>query len=222
MEFTEGDIFYTLLDNQYYFHKVLKVDNDFNTYHVLGYSPVSTLPETADSLTIFVYHTPIDKNGFDKPVLFKNTVTTDEELTGFHEYIRLTNNMNLIIPEATRYFHEGYALTDEKKHEEAIKKYSLAVNLFPMLYEALDNRAFCKMDLGRWEDAIEDFRLSLQVNQFSALAEFSIGECYMRLGNYETAKAQFHKALEVDPAYDLPKEFLQKIALLEQEARNKK
>lgn len=222
MEFTEGDIFYTLLNNQYYFHKVLKVDNDFNTYHVLGYNPVSTLPETADGLTVFIYHTPIDKNGFENPVLFTKTILTDEELVGFHEYIRMTNNMDLIIPEATRYFHEGYALTDEKKHELAIKKYTLAVELFPMLYEALDNRAFCKMDLGRWQDAIEDFYLSLQVNPFSALAEFSIGECYMKMGDLETAKAQFHKALEVDPAYDLPKEFLKKVALLEQEALNKK
>lgn len=221
MEFTEGDIFYTLHDHQYHFHKVLKVDHDFNTYHVLGYSPVTSLPDTVESLTVFIHHSPVDKNGFEKPVLFKKTAITDEELAGFHEYIRLTNNMNLIIPEATRYFHEGYALTDDKKHEEAIKKYSLAVALFPMLYEALDNRAFCKMDLGRWADAIEDFKLSLQVNPFSALAEFSIGECYLKMGDFEAAKAQFHKALEIDPAYDLPREFLKRIEL-EQETLSKK
>lgn len=222
MELTEGDIFYTILNNQYCFNKILKVDNDFNTYHVLGYNPVSSLPENIESLTVFIYHSPIDKNGFENPVLFKKTTITDDELIGFHEYIRMTENMGLIIPEATRYFHEGYALTDQKKHEEAIKKYSLAVMLFPMLYEALDNRAFCKMDLGRWEDAIEDFKLSLQVHPFSALAEFSIGECYLKMGRLEPAKMQFHKALEIDPTYDLPKEFLKKVELLELEALNKK
>jgi len=222
MELTEGDILYTLVNNQYFFHKILKVDHAVNTYHALGYTPVTTLPETTDSLTVLVHHTPIDKNGFQNPVLFKKTAVTDDELIGFHEYIRQTNNMDLIIPEATRYFHEGYALTDEKKLEEAIRKYTLAVELFPMLYEALDNRAFCKMDLARWEEAIEDFKLSLQVNPFSALAEFSIGECYLKMGDLEAAKAQFHKALAVDPSYDLSKEFLKKVALLEPGALSKK
>jgi tetratricopeptide (TPR) repeat protein len=224
MEFTEGDIFYTTLNGQYHFHKVLRVDDAFNTYHVLTYDPVSMLPAGLDTqaLTIFAYHSPIDKNGFENPVRVTQSEVTDDELTGFHTYIRVTDNMDLAIPEATRYFHEGYALTDEKKHEEAIRKYSIAVELFPLLYEALDNRAFCKMDLGRWQDAIDDFRLSLQIHPFSALAEFSIGECYLKMGDLEIAKIQFQKSLEIDPGYDLPQEFLNRVAVLEQDAANKK
>lgn len=213
MQFSEGDIFYTILDNKYHLHKVLKIDNDFNTYHVLGYSPISVLPdpEKTDALSVFIYHFPVDKNGFQNPVLFKKSIVQDDELTGYHEYLRQTQNMDAIIPEATRYFHEGYALTDQQQHEEAIKKYSLAVELFPMLYEALDNRAFCKMDLGRWEDAIEDFKLSLQVNPFSALAEFSIGECYLKMDDQQTAKEYFNKALAIDPEHELSKEFLKRM-----------
>ena len=211
MEFTEGDIFYTLLNNQYHFYKVLKVDTDFDTYHVLTYTPVNQLPETPAGLTVFAYHSPIDKNGFPNSTRFGKAAVTDAELNGYHQYICVTHNMSLIIPEATRYFHEGYALTDQKKYEEAIQKYSVAVTLFPMLYEALDNRAFCKMDLARWEDAIEDFRLSLQVNPFSALAEFSIGECYMKMGSLDLAKEQFNKALSIEPDHELSKEFLLRI-----------
>lgn len=213
MEFTEGDIFYTILENKYHLHKVLKADKDFNTYHVLGYSPMNTLPdpEKSDELSVFIYHFPIDKDGFENPILFKKSTVRDEELTGYHEYLRQTQNIDSIIQEATRYFHEGYALTDQHKHEEAIEKYSMAINLYPTLYEAIDNRAFCKMDLGRWQEAIEDFNLSLTIHPYSALAAFSAGECYLNLGNPDTAKEYLNRALSIDPDHALSKEFLQKI-----------
>lgn len=210
MEFTEGDIFYTILENKYYLHKVLKADKDFNRYHVLGYTPMNALPdpEKSDDLPVFIYHFPIDKNGFENPILFKKGTVRDEELSGYHEYLRQTQSIDSIIQEATRYFHEGYSLTDQQKHEEAIEKYSLAINLFPTLYEAIDNRAFCKMDLGRLQEAIEDFKLSLTIHPYSALAEFSIGECYLKLGNTALAKEQFTKALTLDPDHQLSKDFL--------------
>jgi tetratricopeptide (TPR) repeat protein len=213
MEFTEGDIFYTILESKYHLHKVLKADKDFNTYHVLGYSPMNALPdpEKSDELSVFIYHFPVDKNGFENPILFKRSTVRDEELAGYHEYLRQTQSIDSIIQEATRYFHEGYALTDQQKHEEAIEKYSLAINLFPTLYEAIDNRAFCKMDLGRWHEAIEDFKLSLTIHPYSALAEFSIGECYFKLGDIVKAVESFKKALLIDPDHELSKEFLQKI-----------
>ncbi len=214
MEFAEGDIFYTIIENKYYLHKVLKADRDFNTYHVLGYTPMNTLPdpEKTDDLTVFIYHFPIDRNGFENPTLFKKSKVRDEELTGYHEYLRQTQNIDSIIQEATRYFHEGYSLTDRQKHEEAIEKYSMAVNLFPTLYEAIDNRAFCKMDLGRWNEAIEDFKLSLTIHPYSALAEFSIGECHLKLGDSSAAKEHFNRALAIDPEHELSKEFLLKIS----------
>lgn len=213
MEFSEGDIFYTIIEHKYHLHKVLKADADLNTYHVLGYSPMNTLPdpEKTDDLKVFTYHFPIDKNGFENPTLFKKSIVKDEELTGYHEYLRQTQNIDSIIQEATRYFHEGYSLTDQQKHEEAIEKYSRAVNLFPTLYEAIDNRAFCKMDLGRWHDAIEDFKLSLTIHPYSALAEFSIGECYLKLEDPDSAKEYFNRALIIDPEHELSKEFLQKL-----------
>lgn len=214
MEFTEGDIFYTVIENKFHLHKVLKADADLNTYHVLGYSPMHSLPDPAQSenLPVFIYHFPIARNGFENPVLFKKSTVRDEELTGYHEYLRQTQNIDSIIEEATRYFHEGYALTDQQKLEEAIEKYSLAINLYPTLYEAIDNRAFCKMDLGRWQDAIDDFRLSLTTHPYSALAEFSMGECYLKLGQPDVAKECFTRALSIDPDYAPAKELLQNIS----------
>lgn len=210
MEFTEGDIFYTIIETKYHLHKVLKVDHELNTYHVLGYSPADALPdpEKIDDLRVFTYHFPVQKNGFENPTLFKKSSVRDEELTGYHEYLRQTQNIDSIIQEATRYFHEGYTLTDQQKHKEAIEKYTMAIDLFPTLYEAIDNRAFCKMDLGQWHAAIEDFRLSLSIHPYSALAEFSIGECYLKLGDTGAAREHFTRALAIEPDHELSKEFL--------------
>jgi len=66
------------------------------------------------------------------------------------------------------------------------------------------------VDIGRWEDAIEDFRSSLTVNPNTLLAEFSIGECYFRLGEYQKAKQQFEIARAISPHFAGTIEYLTK------------
>ncbi|MBK7988556.1 MAG: hypothetical protein IPK11_17050 [Ignavibacteria bacterium] len=70
------------------------------------------------------------------------------------------------------------------------------------------------MDLGLWADAIEDFKLSLQRNPNSLLAEFSIGECYFKMSDYENAKRQFEITHSIDPNHQAPKQFLDKINVI--------
>ena len=65
------------------------------------------------------------------------------------------------------------------------------------------------MDLGKWNDAIDTFIQSLQVNPDSMLAIFSIGECYFRLQNYPKAKEYFERAIEIDPSLPQLREFLE-------------
>ena len=209
-QLAEGDIFYTFIDQQYHIYKLLKIDNEIDTFHVLNYKSQTTLPEKdrIGELTVQIYHFPIDKNGFTDLKVLTNSVVTEDDLIGYHEYLRQTQGFDEIAVKANSYFSEAYELTDEKKHEEAIEKYSMAIELVPDFYEAIDNRAFCKMDLGRWTDAIEDFRLSLAINPESLLAEFSIGECFLRLSDYQQAKEQFEKALIIDPSHQPSQDFL--------------
>lgn len=212
-DFSEGDIFYTHFGNQYHIYKLLVFDKEFECYHVLGYKPLDTLPSTknVDNLEVAVYHTPIDKNGFkDAKLLTKDKISSDD-LIGYHEYLRQTQEPNYYIPIANEYYQAGLRLTDEKKHGDAIDSYSKAIDLVPNFFEAIDNRAFCKMDLGRWAQAIEDFQESLEVNPNSLLAEFSIGECYLKMDNYQKAKEQFEKAIAIDPTHQAPKDFLKKV-----------
>lgn len=212
-DFSVGDIFYTKTDNKFNLYKLLAIDTEFECYHILTYSPVENLPALTDidKLSIFVYHSPFDKKAFANSTLLTNQSLKANDLIGYHEYLRQTQDPNFYIPIANSYYKTGLAETDQKKHYEAIDSYSKAIDLFPQFFEAIDNRAFCKMDLGLWTDAIEDFKLSLQQNPKSLLAEFSIGECYFKMGDYEKAKRQFEIAHSIDPNHQAPKQFLDKI-----------
>jgi tetratricopeptide (TPR) repeat protein len=211
--FFEGDIFYTHSEKKYHIYKLLVFDKDFECYHVLSYKPLAILPDekTVDSLEVWAYHSPIDKNGFAKAKLLANRKVTVYDLIGYHEYLRQTQEAEYYIPIANKYYQAGLRLTDDEKHIEAIDAYSKAIDLVPSFFEAIDNRAFCNMDLGLWADAIEGFEESLEVNPKSLLAEFSIGECYLKLGNYQKAKEQFEKAISIDSTQQYPKDFLKKV-----------
>jgi tetratricopeptide (TPR) repeat protein len=186
-DFSEGDIFYTQSGTSYNIYKLLVIDTEFECYHILVFSPLNSLPTIAsiDNLPISVYHSPFDKKAFAGATLLTNKTVTSADLVGYHEYLRQTQDANFYVPIANNYYKSGLRLTDEKKHFEAIDAYSKAIDLFPQFFEAIDNRAFCKMDVGLWIDAIEDFKLSLEQNPNSLLAEFSIGECYFKMGDFK-------------------------------------
>jgi tetratricopeptide (TPR) repeat protein len=211
-EFEEGDIFYSFLDNKYQLYKLLKVDADSNTYHVMCYAGIDALPKPNEvkDLEVLVYHAPIDKDGFEKPVYFYKQRVTADDLTGYHEYLKQTHDAGFLVALAKKYYQSAYQLTDAKKHDLAIDEYSKAIDLIPQFFEAIDNKAFCKMDLGRWADAIEDFEASLVVNPRNFVAEFSIGECYLRLKDGVKAKEHLERAIAIDPTHPQAKEFLKK------------
>lgn len=211
--FEEGDVFYTQIDGQYHISKLLRHDQPSETYHVLIYQPVNSLPrpENLAALSIMVYHAPIARNGFSNPQLLAKSKVNDNDLLGYREYIRQTNDVDEIVRLAKAYYQAGYALTTAKEHKQAIEKYTLAIELIPAFFEAIDNRAFCKMDMGRWQEAIADFELSLTVHPKSVLAEFSIGECYLKMKDLTRAAEQFEKALAIDPNHKLSIDFLAKV-----------
>lgn len=216
-KFNEGDILYTFFEKQFHIYKLLKVDNEFSVYHVLCYKPVDQLPdaEKMNELDISVYHTPIAADGFEGAKVLSKGTLSDDDFMGYFEYLKQTNNVDELVRIANNYYKEAYRLTDLKEHEAAIQKYSIAIDLIPNFYEAIDNRAFCKMDLARWNEAIEDFKLSLSVNPVSLLAEFSIGECYFKMGDYKNAIKQFEKAIEIDPTHPAPQDFLKRAREME-------
>jgi tetratricopeptide (TPR) repeat protein len=219
-EFSEGDIFYTYIDSEFYpqkvfyIQKLLVIDDELNTYHVKSYKPVEKLPKAGDleSLEILIHHSPIDKNGFENPRLIAKSKVSATDLLGYHEYLRQTSSSDMIISVAQSYYLKGNALADEKKFEESIDEYSKAVDLIPDFYEAIENRAFSKMDLGLFSEAIKDFEMSLKVFPASVSGIFSIGDCNLRMGKIKEAENWFRRVLFVDPNDQLSAKFLKNIA----------
>ena len=222
--FVAGDVFYTTLGPEYHLFKVLAVDEQLDCYHVRCYVPVAAVPTAAEvaGLPVAVGHSPIAADGFGDPVLLTHEPVQAHELEGYRYYLQAMQGASAPadsadsgdsdVDQAIEYFNQGLALSDENRHWDAIAAYAKAAELVPLFYEALDNRAFCFMDLGRWREAIAGFEQSLAVNPVSSLAEFSIGECHFNLGEDALAQARFEKALEIDPGYPLPAEWLQKLA----------
>ena len=210
--FEAGAIFYTEKEGQFSLFKLIKHDVEFKTYHVKAYHPVDALPQIEDleQLQIMAYHVPIDENGFKNPRLFSSSTVEEDDLIGYLEYIKQTGNIDEVIQYASKYYEEAYQLNNQKEHAQAIVSYTKAIELIPSFFEAIDNRAFSKMDLGYWDAAIEDFNLSLKTNPDSFLAIFSIGECYFNTAKYVEAKECFEQAAVIDPNHELPKQFLAK------------
>jgi len=211
LTFQPGDIFYTRYDGKYQLYKVLRLEQENSTYHVLSYAPQDALPGKygVEALEVWKYHYSIHQAAFEGATLLVKSSVSDDELIGYYEYMKKQDEaLEDAAVKATEYYQEAYLLTDEGKYEAAIEYYSKAISLVPSFYQAIDNRAFCKMDLGRWRDAIADFKLSLEVHPESLLAEFSIGECYYRLHEFALAKQQFETCLRINPTHGLSSEFL--------------
>ena len=224
MNFQQGDLLYTKIDNTFHVSKILRVDNYLGTYHICSYAPLDQKPETKDisNLKISVTHCPAAE--FSEAIFITHNSVHSDELDGYLEYLTMIDfggylkltkqDSGKVIAQANELYTKAYYLTEDKKNEEAIEIYTQAFESFPLFYEALDNRAFAKMHLGRWASAIKDFKLSLYINRGSTLAEFSIGECYLRMKEYAAAKAQFEKTLRIDPNHELSTEFLDKTLAL--------
>jgi len=208
-------------DGKFHVNKVLSVDVDKQTYHTLTYFPVDEIPtvERLDTLSVYALHSPVAD--FSNAEKIGRVDVRQEDLQGYHYYLKTTDfdeycaqtkqDSSEILARANTCFREGYALTDEKRYDEAISKYLETLELFPLFYEAIDNMALVKMTLGRYHDAIDDFRWSLSIEAKNVLAEFSIGECYLRMDNLPEAKEQLERALELEPDDPLTLEFLGKV-----------
>lgn len=220
VDYREGDILVSKDGEEYHVSKILRVDRETLTYHAMLYTPVKWEPtiETLDKLEVWCMHTPIAT--FPGSRVLVNVPVQDEELDGFFTYLRMTNfkrylqetgrDLDVIVAEATLAYRAGNTVCEEGKFEDGINAYSEAIELFPLFWEAIDNRGLTYMDLGEWDLAIADFEESLRINPDGLTAVFSIGECLFKLGKYETALVQFMKAIEIAPNDPIPREWYDK------------
>ena len=79
----------------------------------------------------------------------------------------------------------------------AIKK---AIKLCKYSPEAYYNMGLTKCKMGQFEDAIEDYTKSIELNPNFGMAYYQRGKAYIETDSLQFAKSDFQKALEIYPA----------------------
>jgi len=218
-DFREGNILVWSEGDLYRAYKVLRVDDQ--VYHVLAFAESTTPISIVEvpGLPIRARHLPI-QNLSGCRVIGTQPVQLNE-LDGYFAWLKFVDfrkfvgqtgvNTDELMKSATEAFNRANDLKDAGRAAEAIDEYSSAFEFFPLFYEAIDSRAFAKMDLALWDEAIADFELSRTLIEQTHLTEFSIGECYLKLGYLHKAREQFLRALRLEPANRISQEFLTRV-----------
>lgn len=189
--------------------KVLAVDSwrdESDTLQCLVYRPIAHTP-TADSFRSpddHGCHGPISAAGFAEgwEVLCISPIE-EGDLVGFIHYLKMNDfgrylevtgqSVEAVVAQANAYYRAASALGDDGKKMEAIDSYTQAIDLLPMFFEAIDNRALLHWEFGDYDTALVGFEDSLRVNPDGSTAFFSRGECMLRLGRLEEAQQVFEE-----------------------------
>jgi len=219
----QGDVIaLKCFDGLYRVYKILQTEAETDTLHCLIYQPSTSPPrlEEVNTLAVAIYHVPIGPAELKTRGQWLGRLTIgDAELIGYHEYLRQTDwrryasetklDLNAVLNRALEHYQTGCMLADNKRYESAISAFSDALDCFPLLTEALDNRGLTYMDLGRFQEAITDFEESWRQNPESPLALFSLGECYLKLKEYDSAVTIFSQCVARWPEREENHRFLQ-------------
>lgn len=197
--------------------KVLIIDvwpDGSQVFHCMFYKETAERPteQTVESLQVLAMHSPVAEETYRQgwEVLCSYPVP-DHELEGFHEYLKLTDfpryaavtgqDVGDLVSLANEHYGRARALGDAGERQKAIEHYSKAIEIFPLFYEAIDNRAFTYMELGDYATALRGFEESLRVNPNGNTAYFSRGECLVKLGQVDQAAAVFSEGAERFPEH---------------------
>jgi len=114
---------------------------------------------------------------------------------------------------ATCYNQLGYVysrLDDINKALEMTAKY---VELLPGQPNPHDSYGEMLRFAGRYEEALDQYRLALKIDPTFYISQKELGETYSLMGNQEQARKEYEKAIEQAPSQGLQAEYLQKLAL---------
>lgn len=114
---------------------------------------------------------------------------------------------------ATAYNQIGYLYSrtgDLTKAREALEKYVL---LLPNEPNPHDSYAEVLRLSGRYDEALEHYRMALKIDPTFYISQKELGETYSIMGEEEKARAEYLKAIHEAPSSGVKVEYLQKYAL---------
>ena len=237
LELRAGDVITLRQADGWHVVRVVAVDpwpDGTSVAHVLTYDVTAERPSlaAAASLPVRIMHAPVRAESYGEEGWERlgNTPVTPGQRAGFDEYLKHTDfpryltvtgqDAGQIVRAANEQYLRGNSLSEAGDHQGAIAAYDRAIDLFPLFFEAIDNRAFSYMDLGRYDLALEGFEASLRVEPDGIAAFFSRGECLLRLGRLDEAEMVFLEGQQRFPAKSsMFTEFLQLTRQAQAQAR---
>jgi len=109
-------------------------------------------------------------------------------------YKRNVDNLSV-----TEWYERGYKLGISGNNTDAIKAYSMAIELNPQYANAYFARGLNYVILGNNQQAVEDYNKVIKLDPQDAKAYLHRGAAYFDLGNYQQAIKDTNKAIELDP-----------------------
>ena len=93
----------------------------------------------------------------------------------------------------------GNALLQQRKVDEAIAQYRIALQINPGYAEARFNLGTALARKCQWDDAILHFQIALRTNPGDAKTHINLGNVFLQQGKVDDAIAQYQIALRINP-----------------------
>jgi tetratricopeptide (TPR) repeat protein len=114
---------------------------------------------------------------------------------------------------ATCYNQLGYIYSRLDDIDKAIEMTAKYVELLPSEPNPHDSYGEMLRFAGRYDDALQQYRLALKIDPTFYISQKELGETYSLMGNEEQARKEYEKAIEQAPSEGIRAEYLQKLAL---------
>ncbi len=99
------------------------------------------------------------------------------------------------------HYNLGTIFLEQKKYQQALKHMDEAVELYPVLAQAYNNRGILYSHLGEYEKAIEDYSEILRRDPDDVPVYNNRGTAYFKLKQYEQALVDYDTAIQLQPHY---------------------
>jgi tetratricopeptide (TPR) repeat protein len=83
--------------------------------------------------------------------------------------------------------------------DDAIRHYTLAMEMDPNFSEYYNERANLHFRAGRYEEALRDYQMAGELSPPYFELYTNLGQCHRHLGHFEEAAAAYSKALDLEP-----------------------
>jgi tetratricopeptide (TPR) repeat protein len=113
-----------------------------------------------------------------------------------HKYVSIVKRLS-----AEDWFERGIAFEESKRYEEAIKAYTKAIEMNPILTGAYNNRGNVWRDIGDFDRSYNDFNKMIELGSNSIFAYIGRGNALSDKGKYLQAVQDYNSCLLINPNF---------------------